>query len=261
MKSAEPAAASRRRTVSVKAPTDKEREAIRRAFLSMALAHEIKQPLHSLNLNLELLSKRLGRPQPIAPDIAGPLEALSRVVDRVNGCLEAVTARLVPEPVPPEPHPLEPHLRAAVARASAAARKAGVRVVLAVAPDLVDIPFHGLQLAVAFDALLENAIQASRRGGAVTVRAANAGEEIRVDFVDQGEGMTPDAMRRAVEIGYSTRNSDGTGMTIAKFAAYHHLGGFHVESRPGAGTTVTVTLPVSGENEPFDDEGDLDDDD
>ncbi len=239
----------------VEGPGREERESIKRALLAMALAHEIKQPLHSLNLNLELLSKRLGRPQPIAPDIAGPLEALARVVDRVNGCLEAVTTRLVPDTVPAEVRELRPHLIAAIGRAQAAAKKAGVRLSLTAAADLPPLPFHAAQLAVALDALITNAIQASRRGDEVTIRATDNDEEIRIDVQDRGEGMTPEIARHAIEIGFSTRNGDGTGMTLAKFVAYHHLGGFHVESKAGIGTTITLTLPLSGENEDLDDDG------
>jgi hypothetical protein len=36
-------------------------------------------------------------------------------------------------------------------------------------------------------------------------------------------------------------------MTVAKFIAYHHAGGFQVDSAPGKGTTVSMVLPIAGE--------------
>lgn len=227
-------------------PTREEREAIRRAFLVMALAHEIKQPLHSLNLNVELLSKRIGRSGGNA-DVAGPLEALSRVVDRINGCIESVSGRLVPDPVDPRPRDLREHVDLAVLRLSTEARRAGVRLTVDIAKDVPPLPLNPSQIAVALDALLRNAVQACRKGGQVAIRAVRDPEEVRLEISDDGEGMPPEVLRHAVEIGFSTRGLDGTGMTVAKFVAYHHLGGFHVESRPGSGTTVSMTLPLVAE--------------
>ncbi len=225
-------------------PSVMERDAIRRAFLALAMAHEIKQPLHSLNLNIELLAKRLAKAK-IAADVGAPLEALGRVVDRINGCLEAVGPRLVPEPVEPTPRDLRPHLTAAEQRAATQARRAGVKLAVETATGLARVPVNAAQLAVALDALLTNAIQASGKGDTVTVRAAASNGHVAISVVDTGEGMTPDVLKHAVEIGFTTRGGDGTGMTVAKFVAYHHLGGFLVESRPGTGTTVTMTIPVS----------------
>lgn len=223
-----------------------ERERIRRSFLAMALAHEIKQPLNSLNLNAELLSKRLAK-LASAPDVASPLAALLRVVDRVAGCVESFYVRVQPDPVPMTPTQVVPILEAALQRAEAPARKAGVRLRLE-APTLMPIPVHPDQMALALDALLENAIQASPRGAEVLVSAVAGEDEVRISIADRGEGMTPDVARRAVEIGFTTRpGADGTGLTVAKFVAYHHAGGFQVETRPGAGTRVTLALPLTAE--------------
>jgi signal transduction histidine kinase len=99
---------------------------------------------------------------------------------------------------------------------------------------------------VAIDNVVENAILASRSGGEVMLSAGQGSEdELRITVRDDGAGMTPEVARRAPEIGFSTRDADGTGMTVAKFIAYHHSGGFQVETHPGQGTTVTILLPLS----------------
>lgn len=236
-----------RRTTAPPAADKLDAAEVRRTFLAMALTHELKQPLNSLNLNAELLSKRLAKIPGVVVDVAGPLQALGRVVDRVAGCLEAYYGCVQPEAVPSRPIDLRPILEEAAARAAAIARRAGVRVVARVPDGLPRLPAHARQLGVALDALLDNAVLASRPGTEVVLEALADREEVRVSVIDQGVGMAPEVARRAVEIGFSTRGAVGVGMTVAKFIAYHHAGGFQVDTHLGAGTTVSIVLPVAGE--------------
>jgi signal transduction histidine kinase len=220
-----------------------EREHIRRGFLGLALAHELKQPLHSLNLNIELLSKRMAKIQAgeAPPDVGGPLGALGRVCDRINDCLDAFSARVTPDPVSSEPQSITPLLEAAVERA----RRGKVNVVLRLADDLPEISVNPEQIAVALDALIDNASRAGKPGAEIILSAAYADDDVRVEISDRGSGMTPEVARRAVEIGFSTWGGSGVGLTVAKFVAYHHAGGFQVSSTPGQGTTVAMSLPAT----------------
>jgi signal transduction histidine kinase len=227
-------------------PPAVEREHIRRGFLGLALSHELKQPLHSLNLNIELLSKRLAKVKAEeTADVAGPLGALGRVVDRINGCLDAFSARVTPDPIPGDPTSLTPMMEAAVERARDRAKRAQLELVLRVDDDVPEVPAHPEQIAVGLDALIDNAIRASTSGGEVTVAASYEDDDVRIDVIDHGVGMTPEVARRAVEIGFSTWGGTGIGLTVAKFIAYHHAGGFQVSSAPGKGTTASMILPAS----------------
>jgi signal transduction histidine kinase len=233
----------RRRMEGPQAPGD--RDQIRRAFLGLALCHELKQPLHSLNLNLELLGKRLQKIPPEKVDVDGPVQALGRVVERINDCLDAFASRSLPDGVPGEPIPLEPILAQAVERVSERGRRAGVKVVLRAPDGLPAIPANAEQLAVALDALIDNAIRASSGGEEVLMSATHDDEDVRIEVTDRGRGMTPEVARRAVEIGFSTWGGTGVGLTVAKFITYHHAGGFQVATSPGQGTTVAMILPVT----------------
>jgi signal transduction histidine kinase len=222
-----------------------ERDQIRRGYLGLALCHELKQPLHSLNLNLELLGKRLAKvPAAELGDIDGPIQALGRVVDRINDCLDNFASRSMPDAAPGEPIDLLPVLDQAVERVRDRARRAGVKVVLR-ASDLPPIPVNPEHMAVAIDALLDNAIRASASGGEVLLSGIHADDDVRVEVSDRGTGMTPEVARHAPEIGYSTWGGTGIGLTVAKFITYHHAGGFQVATTPGQGTTVAMILPAT----------------
>ncbi len=235
---------ARRRSESSTPPLAADRDQIRRAFLGLALCHELKQPLHSLNLNLELLAKRLAKVPAEMADVEGPMQALGRVVDRINDCLDSFASRSLPESTSTKPIDLRPVLEQAVERVGDRARAAGVNVVLRAAalPALAASPE---QIAVAIDALLDNAIRASAPGGEIVLTAMPADDDIRIEVTDHGTGMPPDVARHAVEIGFSTWGGTGIGMTVAKFITYHHAGGFQVTSAPGRGTTVSMVLPTT----------------
>ncbi len=221
-----------------------EREHIRRGFLGLALCHELKQPLHSLNLNVELLTKRMAKAGVNESDFSGPMGALGRVVDRINDCLDSFSARVTPDAVTSDEVSIVPILGDAVERVRDRAKRAGLKVNLQVDDDLPQVAVNSDQLAVALDALLDNALRASSTGGEVLVSATQSDEDVRIEITDRGTGMPPEVLRRAVEIGYTTWGGAGVGLTVAKFITYHHAGGFQVSSTPGEGTTVSMTLPV-----------------
>jgi len=212
------------------------RERIRREFLCMALCHELKQPLHTLNLNVELISKRLGAAAE-APEISGPLQAFGRVVERVNGTLDAFGLRTLPPPIGSELHDVRAILEQAAERAR----------VQVIAPPLPRIACSPEALDYALDALIDNALRASRPGGEIVLNARADKDEILIDVIDHGGGMSPDVARHAFEIGYSGWGREGIGLTLAKFIVYHHGGGFSVQSREEQGTTVNIALPRTGE--------------
>ena len=98
--------------------------------------------------------------------------------------------------------------------------------------------------------LMENALHAVDGSGAVRVRVepdASSGERfVRVSVSDTGVGVDPELKGRIFEPYFSTRASgSGLGLAIAKKVVEDHGGQISLESEPGRGTEVTMTLPVS----------------
>ena len=96
--------------------------------------------------------------------------------------------------------------------------------------------------------------------GSVLIRARHAhahddahdhDDNIEVQVIDDGAGMDPGTQARAREPLFTTKGDDGSGMGLATVAAYvSTLGGaLNLESAPGAGTTVTLQLPVAAEGD------------
>jgi len=105
--------------------------------------------------------------------------------------------------------------------------------------------------------LLGNARRHTPGGTRVTVAVARVGEEAVLTVRDEGPGLAPEHAARVFERFYRSdasrvRASGGTGLGLAIVAAIAeaHGGSASVASRPGAGATFTVRLPVSGPPEP-----------
>ena len=94
--------------------------------------------------------------------------------------------------------------------------------------------------------LIQNAIEATPRSGCVTIRVAQHGEQVLVEIVDTGEGMSDDFMRERLFKPFESTKSAGMGIGVFESREYiQELGGrLEVSSCPGQGTTFRVLLPL-----------------
>lgn len=92
--------------------------------------------------------------------------------------------------------------------------------------------------------LLENALNATPAGGAVTLCATGRGEQVVMQVADTGCGIAPEAVERLFEPFYTTRpEGTGLGLAIVRTVARDHGGEVEVESRLGKGSTFSLRLP------------------
>src|SRR5213594_1219313 len=102
--------------------------------------------------------------------------------------------------------------------------------------------------------LVDNAVKYTSEGGRVTVQAQKPADgQIEVDVIDTGIGIPPADLPRITERFYRvdkarSRELGGTGLGLAivKHLVFAHGGQLWIESEPGRGTTVRVTLPTAG---------------
>lgn len=101
--------------------------------------------------------------------------------------------------------------------------------------------------------LLSNAIKFSHRGGEVRVSMRRQGRFLNLSVTDSGIGMSAEAVKRIGEAFFQADDSlargyegTGFGLSIVKGLVDLHQGELHAASTPGAGTTITVLLPLNG---------------
>ena len=126
----------------------------------------------------------------------------------------------------------------------------GAAVPIDVTIELGAIPLAIGELAPVREALLNvlvNAIEAMPDGGRATVRTWVDGGRVRCAIADTGVGMSDDVRRRALQPFFTTKGpkSTGLGLSVAYGAVQRYAGTLEIESEPGRGTTVTISLPVA----------------
>ena len=108
------------------------------------------------------------------------------------------------------------------------------------------------QINQVFMNLLTNAIQAISEEGRITIRTRAVGETIEVAIADTGTGMDQEVRAKIFDPFFTTKDvgkGTGLGLSISHGIIEKHHGAIAVASRPGEGTTFTITLPVTQPNE------------
>lgn len=97
--------------------------------------------------------------------------------------------------------------------------------------------------------LLENACKYSPKESLIRISATRNANYIDIDITDNGQGMTPEQIANAVERFYRVNENEGTGAGLGLSICQHivelHRGKLTLTSRPQAGLTVTVSLPIA----------------
>ena len=119
--------------------------------------------------------------------------------------------------------------------------------------DAVEIACNREALQRAIANVLENALKYSRRDGTVDIRFRRTGAEARIEVADSGIGIGAEDLPRIYDRFYrsdAARSTPGTGLglPIVKSVVEAHGGTVAVDSAQGAGTTVTIVLPIDAKN-------------
>ena len=229
-------------------------EAERMAYvgtLASGLAHEIRNPLNSLNLNMQMLEEELPR----APDGASHrLLSLTRSeIGRLDGLVTDFLSYARPRPPDFEDfaalHLIE-HTSAVVA---AEAERRGVRVQVIDRSGGARVLVDRAQIHQALLNLVRNAfaaMEAPGRSARLTLSVERVGvERVALEVADSGVGLSAAQQERMFDVFFSTKKGGtGLGLAIVQRIARAHRGEIEVASRPGEGTRVRIVLPASSQS-------------
>jgi signal transduction histidine kinase len=94
--------------------------------------------------------------------------------------------------------------------------------------------------------LTDNACKACSRGGSIDISAESDSVNMLIKVKDNGIGMNQETLNHVFEPFYSTSDRGGTGlgMHIVKTVVEAHVGTVDVQSAPGGGTEITLSIPL-----------------
>ncbi|MEQ8762929.1 MAG: ATP-binding protein [Planctomycetota bacterium] len=214
--------------------------------LAGGLVHEIKNPLSTMNMNLQLLLEDWeGGDSPKEQRTLKKIRILQKEVKRLEGILDDFVRFTRGHRIETEPVPVAALLHELVDFYSPEAAKNGVGVQLSLEPDLPPVEVDRDYLKQALLNLLLNATQAIGRQGQIVLRARRDGDFVAIEVIDDGPGIPPDKLGRIFEAYFSTRRGgSGLGLPLARRIIEEHGGTLTVESEVGQGTDFTIRLPA-----------------
>jgi len=215
------------------------------------LAHEIRNPLSSIRLNMELLAEDVeaitesGSANQMTRRARAKIDLVRQECDRLQKLLDDFLDFSRQEGIDPEPGNLNAEIEQLLDFFQPRADDAGVELVRYLDPELPAVRIDRETFRSAILNLLINATQAMDAGGQLMVRTRSSGLGVMIELIDTGPGMGPETLARVFEAFYSTKQGgSGLGLPTARKIVEAHGGTIDVESAPGRGTKVAIWLPA-----------------
>jgi len=213
--------------------------------LAAGIAHEIRNPLTSINILIHSITENL----PSETSHREDLKVIEEEIRRINDIVEQFLRFARPSPPLLKKREVLPILEETLQLLKPQLERQRISVRKEFQP-LLPIVLDREQIKQVILNLLINAVQAMPQGGRLILGAQVSGNHpwIQLSIRDSGVGIPPEDMKKLFDPFFSTKEGGvGLGLSIAHRIIDQHHGKIEVESHPGEGTLFTVWLPIHNE--------------
>jgi two-component system, sporulation sensor kinase E len=214
-------------------------------LLAAGVAHEIGNPLNSLNIHLQLMERKVrelknGAQSELQESIGVARAEISRLDSIITQFLRAI-------------RPTKPQLRAenvntivdeTVRFLAPEIQDRDIVVEQELRSDLPLLQLDRDQMKQAFYNVIKNSLEAMKRPGILRIRTDMDGTHVLVSFTDTGGGISAENLSHVFEPYFTTKSSGtGLGLLIVRRIVREHGGELLIQSNEGKGLTLTIRLP------------------
>ncbi len=202
------------------------------------IAHEVRNPLGSISLNLEILEetcKETGGDAPLIGSVLGQLDRLNAIVGEY-----LQFSRF------PKPHPKKGQIDEVISDVQESFPNSnGTQLITQTPTASPEIWYDKTLIRQAIDNLVRNSTEAIEGSGEIRIETDVIDRFLAIRVSDTGRGIPKDVQEKLFEPFFTTK-ADGTGLGLAttQQIVFEHNGHIQVESRPGHGTTFSIYLPL-----------------
>jgi PAS domain S-box-containing protein len=210
--------------------------------VTAGVAHEVKNPLNSMRLWLEVLKANM----PVDPEPQQAVKMLDSEIDRLDRAVKTFLNFTRPVELKLEETDLRILLDEVLDAARPAITKAGIELRVELPSQFPGVLIDSQLIHQAVLNLLLNACDFTSAGGRITLSLRRNGEFAVIAVSDSGKGISPEDQKKIFQLFFTTRPG-GTGIGLAntfRFVQLHN-GRIEFDSEPGRGTTFRLELPLA----------------
>jgi len=215
--------------------------------LAGGLAHEIRNPLSTLSLQLEILEEEFaGAEDAAAHRNLAKVRALMEEVERLREILDDFLRYARPHQLEPEVTNLNELVEQVAEFVGPDALRQNVNIMKLLDEDLPAIALDPNKIKQAVLNIVLNAQEAMPDGGEIMLRSSVKGKDVCLSVTDTGSGIAQEDLDKIFRVYYTSgkKGGSGLGLATARRIIEDHGGEIHVRSEVGKGTEFTINLPI-----------------
>jgi two-component system, sporulation sensor kinase E len=215
-------------------------------LLAAGVAHEIGNPLNSLDIHLQLMQRKLRKlPKGDQAELGALLATAQGEIKRLDSILKQFLHAVRPTSPVREKRQLHEILKTTLSTLEAELKSRRAQVTLDLADSLPLLDLDANQIQQALYNLIRNAAQAlPASGGNLWINTESGDFEVTLSIRDDGSGISPEHMGSLYEPYKTTKNSGtGLGLIVVRRIIREHGGEIEVQSEVNEGTTVKIHIP------------------
>jgi signal transduction histidine kinase len=224
------------------------RQSAEMALLAGGLAHEIRNPLSTITMNVELLGEDVpedGLPQ--SRRLHQKIDLIRKECGRLESILNAFLQFTRAGELHAERLSLNQLVSEFIEFFAPRAAECGIDISPHLAPDLPAVEADPSLLRQVLQNLARNSLDAMEHGGTIELQTRRDGNRVQLEFIDSGTGMDAALCEKVFEAFFSRKKGgSGLGLPTVRKIVQAHGGTVACDSEPGRGTRITISLPAAG---------------